>query len=118
MHQHLMYKSYSAQNSVDAQRGLGLYRYLTHLRSLNLSGGNFSDNGMRMLTRLTALRTLTLKRCDKITDEGFRALIIPLSHQSLAKVEVDDRYYATPLSSVCPIQTQIKSQVLQPCPIV
>ena len=67
-----------------------------------------------MLTGLTALRSLGLGNCRKITDKGFRALIIPLSRQSLAEVYMDHRYDSTRFSSVSPRQTQVMPHAFQP----
>ena len=96
------------------QWGPYVHRHLKHLRSLNLYGGDFTDDGLRMLTGLTVLRSLKLGYCDKITDKGFRALIVSLSQQCLARVDVDSRYNSKPLSSVSPRQAQIRPRAFQP----
>ena len=85
---------------VGGRVGLCVFRHLRNLRSLKLSGGNFTDIGLCMLTGLKALRSLNLSFCNNITDEGFRAVVIPLSRHSLAQVDVSHRDGATPLSSV------------------
>ena len=65
-------------------------RNLKHLRILKLDGGRFNDKGLRGLTKLTALRSLSLCSCHDISDEGLRAVVVPLSRQSLAWVDVTD----------------------------
>ena len=61
---------------------------LKSLRSLKLGGGRFTNKGLRVLTGLTSLRSLSLVNCYNITDKGFKALVAPLSKQSLAQVDV------------------------------
>ena len=70
--------------------GSHVRRNLKHLRGLSLDGGRFNDKGLRGLIKLTALRALSLCRCQDITDKGLRAVVVPLSRQSLAWVDVTD----------------------------
>ena len=66
-----------------------VHRRLQHLRHLTLHRACFSDKGLAALTQLTVLCFLSLQACDKITDSGLEAVVVPLSRQSLAHVEVD-----------------------------
>ncbi|CAL5228289.1 g11394 [Coccomyxa viridis] len=68
--------------------GLDAISCLKSLRSLKLGGGRFTNKGLRVLTGLTSLRSLSLVNCYNITDKGFKALVAPLSKQSLAQVDV------------------------------
>ena len=81
-----------------------MHRNLKQLRVLNLNRGSFSDTGLRMLAGLTALRSLSLQYCHNITDEGLKALVVPLSRHSLAHVDVTGCRRLTSLSSVGPTQ--------------
>ena len=67
---------------------LFVHRDLKHLRSLALDHGCFNDSALCTLTGLTALRSLSLQYCSVITEEGVRAVVVPLSRQSLAHVDV------------------------------
>ncbi len=84
-----------------------VHRHLKHLRLLDLWGGEFTDDGLSMLTTLTALRSLSLSHCESITDKGLTAVVVPLSGQSLARVDVSGCYKLTALSSVSPIWDQM-----------
>ncbi len=75
-------------------------RNLKHLRNLSLDGGRFNDKGLRGLTNLTALRSLSLCSCHDITDEGLRAMVVPLSRHSLAAVDVANCKRLTYLQTV------------------
>ena len=74
------------------------------MRSLKLDGGRFTDKGLRVLTGLTALRSLSLQECHNITDEGLKDLVVPLSKESLAQVDVNGCKRLTSLSLVSPTQ--------------
>jgi hypothetical protein len=75
-------------------------RVLKNLRELNLDKGRFDDTGLGLLTRLTALRSLSLCYCNSITDTGLRDLLLPLSRDSLAYVDVSGCSWLTSRSSV------------------
>ncbi len=77
---------------------------LKSLRILKLDQGRFTDKGLRVLTGLTALRSLSLHECHNITDEGLKALVVPLSKESLAQVAVRGCERLTHLSLVSPKQ--------------
>lgn len=77
-----------------------MHRDLKGLRVLNLNRGSFSDTGLRMLTALTALRSLSLQYCHNITEDGLKAVVVPLSRHSLARVDVTGCRRLTSLSSV------------------
>ena len=77
-----------------------MHRNLKRLRVLNLDRGSFSDTGLCMLTGLTALRSLSLQLCQSITDEGLRAVVVPLSRHSLARMDAFGCGRLTSLSSV------------------
>ena len=77
-----------------------MHRNLKHLRNLSLDGGRFNDKGLRGLTKLTALRSLGLRSCHDITDEGIRAVVVPLSQHSLAWLDVTDCERLTDLRTV------------------
>ena len=67
---------------------------------MKLDGGRFTDKGLRVLTGLTALRSLSLQDCHNITDEGLKILVEPLSRHSLAQVDVKGCRRLTALSLV------------------
>ena len=75
-------------------------RVLKNLRELDLDRGRFGDIGLGLLTRLTALRSLSLRYCNSITDTGLRDLLLPLSRHSLAHVDVNGCARLTSRSSV------------------
>ncbi len=88
------------RHSFMEQNSLHVHRDMKQLRKLMLHYGSFTDKGLRMLERLTALRSLSLQHCRNITDEGLKAVVVPLSQQSLAQVDVAGCNRLTPLSSV------------------
>ena len=88
------------------------HRHLKNLRSLDFYGGDFTDSGLSMLSALTALRSLSLCACMNITDEGLKAVVVPLSRQSLTQVEVKGCSKITALSLVSLTRDHIKSHVL------
>ena len=63
-------------------------RNLHCLRTLTLDMGKFREKGLRELTRLTALRFLSLKGCPYVSDKDLSELVVPLSRHSLAEVDV------------------------------
>ena len=65
-----------------------VHRVLHRLRTLRLNGAPISDDALRGLTGLTALRSLSLLGCPSITDRGLRDAVVPLSQHSLAQVDV------------------------------
>ena len=67
--------------------GSHIRRNLKHLRVLNLNKGAMTDEGLRVLTSLTALRFLSLRECCQITDKGLKDVVGPLSQHSLATVK-------------------------------
>ena len=75
-------------------------RVLKNLRELNLDKGRFGDIGLGLLTTLTALRSLSLCYCNSITDTGLRDLLLRLSCNSLAHVDVNGCARLTSRSSV------------------
>ncbi|CAL5228732.1 g11917 [Coccomyxa viridis] len=77
--------------------GLHAIRNLKHLRNLNLHDGRCTDEGLRELTKLTALRTLCLWCCHHITPDGVRAVVVPLSRHALGWVDVTGCRHLTPL---------------------
>ncbi len=87
--------------------GVYVHRHLKRLRTLKLGNGIFKGEGLRVLTALTALRSLSLDSCSNLTDEGLRSVVAPLSLHSLADVNVFGCTRLTRLSSVS--QPQITS---------
>ena len=86
--------------------GADAYRNLKHLRNLNLHDGRCTDEGLRELTKLTALRTLCLWCCHHITPDGVRAVVVPLSRHALGWVDVTGCRHLTPLGPQWVGQTQ------------
>ena len=76
------------------------HRHLKGLCILKLTRGSFTDGDLRVLTGLTALRSLSLKECNNITDKGLKAVVVPLSKESLAQVNVQGCSRLTSLSLV------------------
>ena len=65
-----------------------VHRMLKQLRILTLNKGKFDDEGLRVLNGLTKLRSLELRFCNGITMAGLGDVVVPLSQQSLAFVDV------------------------------
>ena len=84
-----------------APTACGVRRHLKGLRILELDRGRFADEDLQVLTGLTALRFLSLRDCREITDHGLRAVVVPLSGESLAQVDVQGCTRLTGLSLVC-----------------
>jgi hypothetical protein len=53
----------------------GAVSSLTALSSLDLSGCNATNVGLRAVSSLTSLRALNLSCCRNVTSEGLRAVI-------------------------------------------
>ena len=86
--------------------GACAHRNLKHLRDLNLKEGCFTDSGLRGLSSLTALFSLSLRCCHRLTESGLIALMTALSRHSLASVDVAGCKILSPAGSKA-IQRQV-----------
>ncbi len=84
---------------------------MTRLRVLKLGGGHFTDKGLLVLKGLTALRSLGLQNCIKVTDKGLKDVVLPLSKHFLASVDMEFCSGLTHLSSVSQMQDLTASTV-------